>query len=73
MGWARGSELMDPIIFEAMKAIPDDEMRRTFYEGVIPPFEDLDWDTQDESMGTDPVFDEVIKKLNPQWDEDEEN
>jgi hypothetical protein len=71
MGWNKGSELMDRIIQAAGKHIPDAEARKMFYREVIDAFEDLDWDTENESMGQDEAFDRALRELHPDWDWDE--
>lgn len=63
MGWASGSELMEPIIEALMKAVPNIYLRRRFYTKVIPVFQDQGWDTESELIGTDPAFDQALKKI----------
>jgi hypothetical protein len=43
------------------------------YIGIIEELENHDWDTQEESLGQDDVFDEALKELHPEWEEDEDN
>jgi len=62
MGWSSGSELFGGIIEALKPTIPDAAMRQTVYEKLIPLFEDQDWDTQDECLGTDPAFDKAYEK-----------
>ena len=70
MGWAGGSYVMSGLIRALSSAGVDDEKRKLIYEDMIEVLENEDWDTQDESMGADEVFDEVIKKVHPDWDWD---
>ncbi len=44
------------IIKAAKKAIPDDQQRKDFYKEIYESFCDMDWDTEDECFGDDPVF-----------------
>jgi hypothetical protein len=58
---------MSEIIGELAPELSED-VRRKVYRTLITTFEDMDWDTQDECLGEDPVFDAVIKELHPNWD-----
>lgn len=69
MGWGSGSHIMCSIIGAAMESFPEAD-RRSFYKQAINALEEADWDTQDEAMGIDPQFDEVMKELHPNWDWD---
>jgi hypothetical protein len=62
MGWSRGSELFSAVIAAARVAISDDDARRGFYVAILPEFNDLDWDTQNECEGEDPVFDKILRE-----------
>lgn len=62
MGWARGSELFSAIISAAKVAIPNDKTRRTFYVKIWCAFDDMDWDTEYECLGEDPMYDEIYKE-----------
>lgn len=67
MGWASGSYIMQPVI-DALKAeVKDDATRKRIYLSIIPAFEQEDWDTQDECLGTDDEFDAALKELHPSW------
>jgi hypothetical protein len=72
MGWAGGSDLMDRIIRITQDHVPDPKTRKRMYQGFIEAFEESDWDTQDESMGKDPAFDEAVTQLHPDWFEEGE-
>lgn len=41
--------------------------RFQLYREIIPILEDEDWDTEDESVGIDPMFDEALQELHPEW------
>lgn len=62
MGWARGSDIFNDLIDAAKKYIPK-ENRREFYKKMINSFEDCDWDTQNECLGNDPIYDKLIKEM----------
>ena len=68
MGWASATTIVEEIISSAKKHIPDHGRRKEFYKDVITAFEDHDWDTQDECLGSDKSFDSAIKELHPDWD-----
>ncbi len=64
MGWSSGTEVMDGLIKFAKKHVPE-ENRKAFYLDVIGLLENHDWDTQQESLGKDPFFDEAYEELYP--------
>ena len=69
MGWSGGSRVMDGII-EALNCdnVGLHPLQRSWlYMEIIPILEDEDWDTIDECMGTDAVFDQVVQELHPEW------
>jgi hypothetical protein len=68
MGWSRGSYLFSTIISSAQKAIPDNGKRLMFYREIWGAFEDCDWDTQDECLGEDIVYDELYNEKYPDED-----
>ena len=72
MGWSGGSGLMGMVITAARRHILNDDDRYSFYQWVIPDFENYDWDTQNECMGDDPMFDKALKSLHPDWYREEE-
>lgn len=61
MGWGSGSRLADRLIEAAKIAISDEDERSEFYAHMIDAFEDADCDTLDECMGSDPIFDRLLK------------
>jgi len=78
MGWASGSSVMNEIIEVVHKEIPDDEqnnfgLRKRLYKGIIKALQSHDWDTEDESLGVDPAFDQALEEIHPDWFEKEEN
>ena len=62
MGWGGGTEIFSVIIQEAVKAVPDKEARKKFYEPILAVFYERDWDTVDECMGVDDAFDELMEE-----------
>ncbi|MHC4302796.1 MAG: hypothetical protein ACYS7Y_36520 [Planctomycetota bacterium] len=69
MGWAGGTYVMRDIIeaFVAQEELPAD-LRARLYIPIIESMEGADWDTQDECLGLDPVFDVTMRELHPDWD-----
>jgi hypothetical protein len=61
MGWSSGTELFSAVIKAAKKAIPDENIRKVFYQEVYEAFLDEDWDTEDEVLSKDPIFEEVYR------------
>lgn len=61
MGWSAGSGIAQPIIEAIRDNVPIAKARKRIYKVLLHSFESADWDTQDEAMGIDPVFDEVLK------------
>lgn len=57
---------MSVIIEQALKHIPSDTHRLDFYREVIKPMEDADWDTEDECLGLDYCFDQLMLEKNPE-------
>jgi len=68
MGWSSGGDVMDGIIKAVRKHVPKGA-RKALYLDLIQVLEDLDWDTQQESLGQDPVFDEALRELHPDFNE----
>ena len=63
MGWGQGSELFSGVIEAAIKHLPDAEKRKAFYADVYPVFAENDWDTQDECLEADTVFETFYCEL----------
>lgn len=63
MGWSSGSELFDEVIKAVQPRVPDAATRKAIYLDLIPAFEDHDWDTEDECLGSDPMFDAAYREL----------
>ncbi len=67
MGWGSGSRLMREVIDKLRQRKATEANRRLVDEILIPIMEDYDWDTQDECMGEDETFDNVLRELHPNW------
>lgn len=67
MGWASGSSLMNDVI-QAIRGHVPPGPRREIYGKLIDSFEDMDWDTQSECLGHDPVFDAALADRHPDWE-----
>lgn len=72
MGWARGSEHAEKLINVLIENIPDAEVRKIIYIDMIDAWYESDWDTQDEVLGIDPVFDAALKEVDPDFFDEEE-
>lgn len=74
MGWNAGSLIMDDLINALIAADISDDQRKIIYEKIYESFRDMDWDTVDECLGVDFVFDNVVRSIEPEWfDEDQED
>lgn len=72
MGWASGSRIALKLIETMGRNVPQVEQRIPIYEDMINCLLNEDWDTVDEVLCIDPVFDHVIRKKFPDWfDEDD--
>ena len=69
MGWASGSDIACAMVTAINEYVKDDIIKVKLYEVLIEELEQQDCDTLDEAMKIDPVYDEVILKLNPDWRE----
>jgi len=69
MGWAGGTEVMLTFINLLKANVPDDDKRKQVYLGAIEALEDADWDTMEECEDRDPMFDEALRELHPEWGE----
>jgi hypothetical protein len=69
MGWASGSELLGDVVLSTQKVVPK-RFRKELYKLFINHFEQFDCDTIDECKGLDPLFDEALKELYPDWEND---
>lgn len=73
MGWAGGSTIVERLIPAIQEAVPNDKTRKALYDQLIDAFTDADWDTVDECMGIDSVFDEAANDAGWGGDEDDED
>ena len=72
MGWASASRIMSDIIAAIQPRVSDKEARKAIYAPIIDSLEEGDWDTQDECLGEDEAYDEVLKEKHPGWYDDED-
>jgi hypothetical protein len=72
MGWAGGSSVAIAIIESDGVQMLEDCLRKPVLEGVLDALEGADWDTVDEAMGIDPVFDEIVLERHPNWFDSDE-
>lgn len=73
MGWAGGSMVFHDIangIEEIEDLSYEQELR--IYMTIIESLECNDWDTQDEVLGVNPIVDDAMRKLHPEWFMEEE-
>lgn len=70
MGWCGGSNIANSLILSVRKNFPDatSDQKRAFFRDLIETLEQDDWDTQDESIGLDADFDEVMYGMYPDWE-----
>lgn len=71
MGWGSGSYIFLELIEVIKPNVLDDGVRKGIYVKLIPVFEAMDWDTQDECLGKDPAYDTALRELHPRWFEDD--
>jgi hypothetical protein len=71
MGWGGGSRITSQVVRGLRKRNVPAVTRKVFYEVLIPALEDCDWDNVDECMGDDPVLDEAVKSIHPDWEFDD--
>jgi hypothetical protein len=69
MGWASGSELLGDVVLSTQKVVPK-RFRKELYKLFINHFEQFDCDTICECEGLDPLFDQALKELYPDWEND---
>lgn len=70
MGWAAGTVVMRGILAAVRKHTPATRYRVALYRDLIRVLEASDWDTQQECLGIDPLFDEALGHVHPDWAQD---
>jgi hypothetical protein len=65
MAWHTGSSLMTAIIMALKDLVKDENTRCEFYRRIIPAFNDLNWNTQNDCLGHDEAFDKTIREIEP--------
>ena len=71
MGWSGGYYVMNGLI-RTLNFVGVGTLSGEIYEKMLRVLEDQDWDTQEDCVGDDPVYDSVLRKVYPEWYEDEE-
>lgn len=70
MGWSSGSEIMNSVIEAVRDEVKNKAKRKAIYLPVLDMLENNDWDTQDESIGLDSAFDEIMVVRYGEWVEE---
>lgn len=65
MSWKSGTRIFDGIIDALNEANVSDDVRKEIYENLWNVFEDADFDSWYDLLGSDPVFDELYKEKLP--------
>lgn len=73
MGWSSASSIMSDIITAIKPHVADKDARKKIYSPIIASLEEGDWDTQDECLGEDDAYDEVLQEMHPGWYDVEED
>jgi hypothetical protein len=66
MGWASGSRLFSSVIESVKEEVVSSSARDRIYRPIIEAFLDADWDTMDECLGEDPVYDAIYNEMWPE-------
>lgn len=69
MSWHGGGRICQAVVPIIHSEVPDQESRRKIYRALLQQIEEQDGDGMS-AMGLDPIWDEVVKELNP-WMSDE--
>lgn len=69
MGWNRGSEIFNDLIDILNDTGLDRTQREEVYRKMIHSLEEHDWDTAEECLGKDEVFDKIYKEFYPDEEE----
>lgn len=71
MGWSSGSMVFRDIAngVEEIEGLSYEQKLR-LYMVIIESLEYNDWDTQDEVMNVNPIVDDAMRKLHPEWFEE---
>ena len=69
MGWASGVDIACAMVTKINVLVEDKEVKAALYYTLIDELENQDCDTLDEAMKIDPVFDEVLLSIHPDWKE----
>jgi hypothetical protein len=72
MGWASGSRVACKVIKAVKKVKMTKKAKKAIYKALGSALQEHDWDTQNEVLGIDPVYDEVSKEEGWTADNDDE-
>lgn len=72
MGWSSGSEVAIPMIEKIMEVVKDEDQKRQLYEALYDALTGNDWDSESDTIGIDPLWDEVIGYTDEEEDDYEE-
>ncbi len=71
MGWSGGSRVFEEAWSGVRDYVPEDKRVEACMK-VIDALENEDWDTQDEVSHSFPEVEDALKRLHPDWYEEEE-
>jgi hypothetical protein len=72
-GWCSGSDIAIGMILVLKREIKDKAVRKIIYRKLIDALENNDWDCQNEAEGEDPVFNEALHEMHPEWEGQNDN
>jgi len=61
MGWATGSDIAITVVEAVYANVRSKEARREIYELFFQALKQHDWDSEDDTVGIDPIWDEILK------------
>jgi hypothetical protein len=67
MGWGGGTDVASDAITSFKEHNVPDSLRRELYIDLIQSLRSLDWNSCDECLGQDPVFDEAMEVVWRRW------
>jgi len=63
MSWDRGSDLMHEVIKTLKTHVDDNDLRLSIYEEIANAFWEMDCDTLDECVESDPLFQSALEHI----------
>ena len=67
MSWGGGTDIMYDTIRSFNKHEITDPVRLNLYLDLIESLQGQDWNSADECLGQDPVFDEALEDVRRRW------